>query len=373
MMDIRSAMEAAATQLESAPEPASTPEPAEVEIPVEVEAAPEAKAEPEKSPIDRARDEEGKFAKAEKAKAKVQAKSITPKETTGVAPEAKVADDAGQEEPSPPPDPAPVVPTVKAPASWKPQAREAFSKAPPEVQQEVLRRESEISRTMQETAEARKTVESVRQTLAPYESLARSQGMDTMKYAGSVLQTAAALHMGSAQQRSQVIATLIASYGIDVDMVNAAMQGQPMAQGQQQAPPVDVEGLVERALQSRMQQANQARAAQAWDTFSATAPEFLETVSEDMKEILLIAGRQGKNITYEQAYDRACKLNEDVASVLAQRKAAQAARAPGTVTAATRAAASSVRSSPAAPPNGAHPKGVRGAMEAAAEKIGFGG
>jgi hypothetical protein len=90
-----------------------------------------------------------------------------------------------------------------------------------------------------------------------------------------------------------------------------------------------------------------------------------------MREILTIAARQGKNMDYKQAYDRACKLNEEVAGVVAQRQAAQAARAPGTVTAATRAAASSVRSSPAAPPNGAHPKTVRAALDAAAEKLGF--
>jgi hypothetical protein len=140
---------------------------------------------------------------------------------------------------------------------------------------------------------------------------------------------------------------------------------------QYQAPQVDPRAIFREEIASMRQQAEQARAEQPWNEFSASAPEFLESVKDDMRELLTLSARAGKNITYQQAYDRACKLNEEVSGVLSQRQAAQAARAPGTVTAATRAAASSVRSSPAAPPNGAHPKSIMAAMNAAAEKIGF--
>jgi hypothetical protein len=134
---------------------------------------------------------------------------------------------------------------------------------------------------------------------------------------------------------------------------------------------VDVESMVEKALQSRLQAAQQQKASRAWEEFSAAAPEFLGSVQDDMQEILLHAGRQGKSMTYQQAYDRACQLNEEVSGLISQRKAAQAVRAPGVVTPAMRAAAGSVRTSPAAPRSGAQPKDIRGALNAAAEKLGF--
>jgi hypothetical protein len=365
-MDVREALEKASQEMESSPveaEPVSTPEPEVVDVAPETV---ETKTETEKSPLERARDDEGKFAKASKAK------SVTPKESAGVAPEAKAADGAEEEAPSPPPPPAPVVSTLKAPASWKPAAKEAFSKAPPEVQAEIHRREGEITRTLQETAEARKTMETVRQTLAPFEGLARANGMDSIKYAGSVMQTAAALSMGSQTQRAHIVAQLIASYGIDVDSVNAVMQGQVPQQSPAQQQ-IDPRAVVREEIAALRQQAQQERASSLWRDFSSKAPEFLDTVKDDMVVILNDAARVGKDITYQQAYDKACRLNDEISGIISQRQAAQAARAPGTVTAATRAAASSPRSRPAAPPGGVQPRDVRGALEAAAEKIGFGG
>jgi hypothetical protein len=362
-------MEAASKQIEernaleereATPEPVSTPEPAAEPV-AEVEAAPEPTPEAEKSPLERARDEAGKFAKGS---AKVVPAVVKPKvEPTEGAPEALAAPGAET------PPPAPPVPALKAPQSWKPSVREAWSKVPPEVQQEVLRRDAEINRTLQETAEARKGMDQVRQTLAPYESLARANGMDTMKYAGSVLQTAAALSMGSKTQKAHVLATLIQSYAVDVDEINAVMQGQA-PQGPQQAPQPDIDSLVDKALQARLHRVESDKAARAWAEFEATAPEFLNDVKDQMILVLNDVERRGGNMTYPQAYASACKLNEEVAATLSQRKAAQAVRTPGTVTPATRAAASSVRSSPGAP-QAPNPKSIHAAMAAAAEKLGM--
>lgn len=362
-MEILEAMTKASEMLEereAPPEPLSTPEPAPEPVVAEVEAAPESTPEAEKSPLERARDEAGKFAKGS-ARA-VPAAAVKPK----VEPPEGAPAAPGAETPAAPPP----APTLKAPQSWKPSVREAWSKVPPEVQQEVLRRDAEINRTLQETAEARKSMEQVRQTLSPYESLARSAGMDTIKYAGAIMQTASALRMGSPQQKAHVIASLIASEGIDIDSINAVMQGQA-PQGPQQAPQPDIDSLVDKAFQARLHRVESDRASRAWAEFEGSAPEFLGDVKDQMILVLNDADRRGGNMTYQQAYDSACKLNEEVSATLSQRKAAQAVRTPGTVTPATRAAASSVRSSPAAPPNGAHPKSIQAAMAAAAEKLGM--
>jgi len=348
-------------------DPVESTEPAQLEIPTDAPPV-ETSSEAPTTPTDtRVRDEEGKFA----PKPKEQKKDATAPKAPGN--EAKAPTIAAQGKPAgaaPPTSPAPagepVTPAVKAPQSWKPAAREAFAKAPPEVQQEVARREAEISRTLQETAQARQMASQVQQTLAPFEGLARANGMDSLKYAGSVMQTAAALHMGTPQQKAAIVAQLINTYGIDVDGVNAVMQGQAPA-AQPQPPPQDVGKLVEQALQSRIQAATEQRAQSAWQEFEGSAPEFLESVKEDMREILMVAGQQGRNMTYQQAYDRACKLNEEVAAVLDGRKATAATRAQAPTVQRAKVAGSSIKAVPVgqAPGRDAGKQSLRETIDAA--------
>lgn len=322
---------------------------------------------------ERARDDAGRYAKEGKRPTGKQNGAKAPPH--GVAPTGPTAQGTpagAQPSLAPAGEPvAPAAPAVKPPASWTPAAREAFAKAPPEVQKEVARRESEMNRAFQETAEARKTAAAVRETLAPFEGLARANGMDSLRYAGSVMQTAATLHMGSPQQKAAVVAQLIGAYGIDVDAVNSMMQGQAPQAAQQAQPPQDVNRLVEQALQQRIGQAVEAQAVSAWEKFQATEPEFLtDSVKDSMRLIIEHEAQRGRKITYEQAYSRACQLDEEVSGVLTQRKAADALRGPQVVTPAARAAAGSARSRPAAAP-AAQPKGIDAAMKAAAEKLGI--
>lgn len=342
-------------------------EPAAVEAPAEVEAAPEpvAAAEPQETAAEadqRARDGKGRF--APKAEAK-------PVEKTAPEPAKKAAPAPAKAAPvAPPVTPPPVdAHPVKAPQSWKPAVRELAAKLPAEfrpILDEVHRRETETARVLQETSEARKTVEQVRATLQPFEGLARSQGMDAMQYAGSVMQTAAALHMGTPQQKAGIVAQLISVYGIDVDAVNAVMQGQAPAQRSAPAPQQDVSRIVEQEFQRRMQAASEQKATSDWEAFQATAPEFLDDVKEDMREILELAGRQGRNMTYQQAYDRAVKLNENVAPVLEARRAAEAARAKAPTVQRSKAAAVSIKATPAAAvTRSTGPRSLREDIEAA--------
>jgi hypothetical protein len=235
------------------------------------------------------------------------------------------------------------------------------------VQEEALRIDREVRQVMQESAEARRTAETVTRTLAPFEGLARSQGMDAMSYAGSVMQTAAALHMGTPQQKAGIVAQLIATYGIDTDAVNAAMQNPQAPQAQRQAsqaqPSFDPRAEVHRVLEEERTQA-------ALRDFQASQPEFLDDVWQDLVAVIEADKRLGRNPDLRRAYDKACRLNEDVSKILDQRKAAEAARTANAATDRSKAAAVSIRSRPAAPVS-AKPKGLDGAMAAAREKLGM--
>jgi hypothetical protein len=332
-------------RLAAEPDPEPAVEQAEVvEAPTEIEPDTRTAAE-------RGRDDKGRFAPKGDTK---------PPETSAAAPERAQKVDAGkttaanQGKPagagsplSPAGTPAPAALAVKPPQSWKPSAREAFSKAPPEVQQEVMRREHEITRTLQENAEARRFAETVQRQLSPFEGVARASGMDVMSYAGSVMQAAAMLFQGPPGKRPELIAQLIRQAGINPEDVNPYLTGERAAPPPQAQPQPNIEEIVERRLSEREQRAEAGRAQQTVAEFAAKEPEFLNDVVPDMVAIIDADRRAGRNPDLQRAYDRACKLNEDVSKILEQRKAAETARTAQAATQRTRAAASSIRSQPA--------------------------
>jgi hypothetical protein len=364
-VEIREALEQASQQTPEpapAPEPAAAPEPS----PVVETSAPDAAPSPAPSQ-GRARDEAGRFTKAAEAAPEKPAGTAPKGDVHGAASAAPPAGQGKAEGAVPPPAPSaePASPPVKAPQSWTPQAREAFSKAPPEVQAEVAKREKEIARALQEAAPARQYAQQVQESLRPYETIARANGMDAMSWAGQALQTVASLYAGTPQQKAQTIAQAILTSGADLEAINAALQN-PQAPTRQAAPSqprVDPREEVRRILEEE-------RTMSAAREFLANPPEFYDTVKDDVHDILRLDRQRGGNLTPAQAYDRACRFNEDVQSVLAQRKAAEAARTQQQVTARAQVAASSVRSTPAAAPStAAQPKSIRGALEAADQHL----
>ncbi|HEU4401507.1 MAG TPA: hypothetical protein VFT43_05325 [Candidatus Polarisedimenticolia bacterium] len=358
---------AAETLEASSTEPAPT-----VETVTSSEPAPTAEVRTDAAPAE-ARDEKGRFApKGEQPQGKAGAASkaangAAPKPTPEAPGKAAGADTL----PAPAAEPAkPAAPTVKAPQSWTPAAREAFAKAPPEVQAEVAKREREVSRALQETAQARQYVTQVNQSLAPYAPIARANGMDVMTWAGNGLQMMASLYAGTPAQKAATIARAISLSGADLEAINAHLAGQPPPQGQPAAPPVDVNALVEQKFQTIAQQYEAKQADSTLAAFMAEEPEFIGDVWQDMQLLLQSAATQGRNMTLKQAYDRACKLDERVQSVMEQRKAAEASRTATAATQRAKAAAVSPKSSPAGGPP-AQTKGIDAAMRAAADKLGM--
>jgi hypothetical protein len=361
-VDVHEAMEKAAADLETEPvETPAAPEPAAAS-----ETAPEPK---EQTAAQRARDEAGRFASTPKPE-KVE-KAPEPKAETRTAVPVK-----GPTTQTPPPvAPEPPAVSVKAPQSWKPAAREAFAKAPPEVQQEALRRESEITRTLQETAQARQFAQTTHQAISAYEGVARTRGLDSMTWAGEALQERAILQAGPTTQRAPILARMLAEGGQDlIQQVASILDGQAAPQHAPQPQPVNIQAEVQRAIQAERQQMMAGQADQAVRAFVATQPEYLNDVAHDMVAVLNAAAQSNdpalRNMTPEEAYDRACWMNPEIRERIQKSKQAEAARTPQPVTEQQRRAAASVRSQPAPAPAG-KPKGIKEAMERAADDLGM--
>ena len=357
--DIRSDIAAVMDQVESA-----APEP----TPISQEASEEAPATDVAPPVEsegKPRNELGQFKKRESAPvAKEEAPAVEAK-----APPAPV------ETPKPPVEEKPkeIVPFegAKPIQALRPGTREHWAKLPPEAQADMVRWEKETQRVIRETADVRERDKRWQQTLAPYEPMLRGQNLDPVQFTGSLYQTVAALATAPQPVKAQVLTQIIKTYGIDIQELDRALSGQ-MPQGEQQ--PQNYQQQPQQFRDPRVDQMlamQQQRVEQDARTQIATieGEEFFEDVKSVMADILDNAARQGVSIPLKEVYNRACWATPDVAEVLQQRQAARQAASPNGPTQRARAAASSVKPSPAAVPGTPVADDTRSAVEAAFNRL----
>lgn len=354
--DIRSAVAASFDKVESSTSAApptteapSTPAPAETSAPAAVADAPATEAAPE-APT-----------------------------TAAAAPPANGGDKPGQTAAAVPPEsgpPAPKVPEHKAPQSWKPALREHWAKVPPEVQAEVVRREREVQSALQEASEAKRTAGAFQSVLAPYMGMIQAERQDPVQAVAGLLQTAAALRTAPPAHKAALVAQIITGYGINPSDVAAVLEGQQPANASPQAPQhFDPEAIArqaeERVRQSFAQQARQHQMRQADSEIQQFATsgkaEFFEDVKHIMGSLMAAAHDAKISLTLEDAYAQAVAMSPDLKPVLQQRS--EAAQRASQVAAAQRAkaAASSIKTTPA-PIAAAAPATMRGDIEAAIAK-----
>jgi hypothetical protein len=343
---LRDTLEAAINEAEesTAPEGQDTAEP--------VAASAEA-------PEGRTRDEHGRFA------AKETAEAAHP----GARPDPAAGSPAVEPGAEPPA-------ALKPPISWKALAREAWAELPAAVQAEVSRREREIDQRLNESAEMRKMGERLAQVAEPFREFIAAEGSDPVTAAHNMFQTAAQLRVGTPGQKAQLIAHLVNQFGVDVQLLDRSLAGQgiPQQAMQPQQPLHDPrldQLLAARAVARAAKDAEvQANADQEVASFGE-GHEFFEDVREVMADLVESAQRRGQNLSLEQAYEKACRIDDGISAILSQRAQAQAAATTQQRTAAARRAASSVRGNPAgAPPSDGSALSRREAILAAMDEAG---
>jgi len=305
----------------------------------------------------RPRDEQGKFRKAEKPEA-AQSTEITPGPKSG-----------------------PKTQPERAPASWRPEIREHWAKLPPDVRAEVARREHEVQRTLQETAEARKVAEAYSRAFAPYEAYIRAENATPLQAIDNLMSTAVKLRTGTGPELAHLVAGMVKQFGVGrfgqnfIEMLDGALAGQvPQVDHQQ----MQLQQAVQQQLapvQQFMSQFQQMQAAQQHQLANQAAgevesflgkAEFGHDVRDEMADLMEVAARRGRELTLQDAYRQACMANPRVRSVLQQRAKAQSAQNGNAAVQRARSAAVSVSGAPAlAAPNGGAPDSVRSAIEQA--------
>ena len=268
----------------------------------------------------------------------------------------------------------------KAPASWRPDIREHWGSLPEPVRAEIQRRETEVARTLQETAEARKTAEAVMKTIEPYQAFIKAENSNPLQAIDNLMSTAARLRTGTAPELAQLVAGIVNQFGTGrfgngfIEMLDSALAGQTPKQDPQQLAMEQVlnqrlapmQNMLTQFQQAQLQQ--QQQAAQAAQTEVSTfleRAEFGNDVREDMADIIEAAQRRGQNISLQDAYKKACLMNDNVRSVLSQRMKAKGAQQ--STQAAQKARSAAVQVSGSAPMGALRQEStdVRSAIEAA--------
>ena len=364
---MRDAIEAAFDQTEgSAPAPAPAPEVAPDLGTQEPAAAPAAPGEPtgqqnleqlaetpesQKIRQQRERDEQGRFRQ---------------KEGEGVQPGPKSGPRPQQQE--------------RAPASWRPDVREHWAQLPEPVRAEIQRREVEVQRTLQESAEARKSFDAVMRVIQPYEAFIKAENSNPLQAIDNLMGTAARLRTGTAPELAQMMAGIVRQFGVGrfgnqfIEALDAALAGAPVQVDPQQAALqqaldqrlAPLQGMFQQ-FQAAQQQQQQQVVAQAQNevTQFLERAEFGEDVRDEMADLLEMAQRRGQPMTLADAYKKACMANDRVRQVLHGR--AQARGAQTQTQAAQRARQAAVSVTGAAPAGALRqdPTDVRSAIEAA--------
>ncbi len=268
----------------------------------------------------------------------------------------------------------------KAPASWRPEIREHWGTLPDPVRAEIQRRETEVARTLQETAEARKTAEAVMKTIEPYQAFIKAENSNPLQAIDNLMSTAARLRTGTAPELASLVAGIVNQFGTGrfgngfIEMLDSALAGQTPKQDPQQlameqvlnqrlAPMQNMLTQFQQAQYQQQQQATQAAQSEV-STFLQRA-EFGEDVREDMADIIETYSRRGQAISLQDAYKKACLMNDSVRSVLSQRVKAKGAQQ--TTQAAQKARSAAVQVSGSAPMGALKQEAtdVRTAIEAA--------
>ena len=197
---------------------------------------------------------------------------------------------------------APAASTLQPPKTWRPEAAAKFAALPPEVQQEVLKREEDIFKGLESYKADASIGKALKGVVQPYLQVFQSQGIDPMQQVSGLMRAHVALATGTPEQKQQFFQHLAKEYGVDLDT---------------EAPYIDpqVAGLQKQLsdLQSRLNgreqhEANEARSklqAEIDSFASDPAHQYFDEVANDMAGLL----RSGAAKDLKDAYDKAIWAN----------------------------------------------------------------
>jgi hypothetical protein len=205
----------------------------------------------------------------------------------------------------------------KPPSSWTPAAREKWNEIPPELRQEIIRREEASVMGVRKMQESIAPAKEFLDSMNPYVQEAQSLGVDFRQHVSSVLNTERVLRTADMPSKFNALLGIADQYGIPLrDIVNQSVGQQVLEAPHQQQAAIPPE--FQREMQEIRQWRDQmetAQVEQAIHGFSADK-EFYGDVRHQMADLI----EKGLAPDLNAAYDQACWMNAGVREVLLARQ-----------------------------------------------------
>lgn len=304
---------------------------------------------------------------AEADPAEVEAKAANEKtlrkektRTKGVPPEERVKPaEVGEKTPEQLAAESAAKPTEKAPLGWGPARDALWAKVPPDVRAVIAKREQDIQNGMSQAGRIRAVADEYRDIVAPHQDIIARMGSTPKQALSSVMQTATALIVGTQAQKVAVLAEMIDRYGVDLPELDKALTEslnrkknggggaapQPQPINFRAVPELQPLFKLQEQYMTAQQQRNQQMEQEANTAIQSMQDKpYFNDVKDDIADIMEISAKRGIVLTIQQAYDKACQLNPEVAKLLPK----NTANNPGAV-ARARKASSSVKGAPGGP------------------------
>lgn len=204
----------------------------------------------------------------------------------------------------------------KAPSSWSPKVREKWAELPEEVRAEIIRREEASVNGVRQLQSEFAPIRQFAESISPFLAEAAQQGQDPAAYVRSVLSAERNLRNPDQNARFEALLGIADSYGIPL------RQALNQAAGRELLPTAPVQPQLPAEVMQELQAARQFRESmqsqtieQQVNSFKADK-EFYEDVRVTMADLMDAGIAQ----SLEDAYDKACRLNPEVAAVLLERE-----------------------------------------------------
>lgn len=199
---------------------------------------------------------------------------------------------------------AAVTTTEKIPKNWETgDRRKVWDAIAPEHRKHILEREEGVEKFVTTATEERAFGKTMRDAIAPFEQMIRSEGSDPVTAVSHLMQTAAFLRQGSPEQKRQLILKLAQDYGVNLGQIPAqAASVQPHPEVEQLR--TGMQTLTQWAQQQEQQriQTELAHAQSAIDDFTKTHPLFEKEEIRSQAGLLL---KNGLCANLEEAYEKA--------------------------------------------------------------------
>lgn len=191
---------------------------------------------------------------------------------------------------------------LQAPKTWRPEAAAKFATLPPEVQQEVLKREEDIFKGLEGYKADASIGKALKGVVQPYMHIFQAQGVDPIQQVSGLMRAHVALATGTPEQKQQFFQHLAKEY--DVDLGGEAPYVDPQVAGLRK----QLSDLQSRLNGREQHEANEARSklqAEIDSFASDPAHQYFDEVANDIAGLL----RSGAAKDLKDAYDKAIWAN----------------------------------------------------------------